>query len=97
MVRAHAPSLCTYISTRTHVFGITDDINPGFEKLCKIEADLSGMKGSLIRTQGADGPYDILEYKIAIQLGGTELCACIEWVEDVSWMRVLSLIFAVDA
>lgn len=65
------------------------EINPGFEKLCRIEADLSGMKDSLIRKQGADGPYDKLKYNIAIQLGGTELRARIEWMENVSWMRVL--------
>lgn len=60
-------------------------MNPGFEKICDLEADLSGMKNSLIRKQGPDGPFDELEFYITIQLGGTELHARIEWVENVSY------------
>lgn len=58
------------------------NINHGFEQHCKIEADLSGMRNSLERKQGADGPYDELGFDIVIRLGGTELHSHMEWVEN---------------
>ncbi|KAF8603201.1 hypothetical protein BDV93DRAFT_493856 [Ceratobasidium sp. AG-I] len=57
------------------------NVNPGFEKLCRVEANLSGMRSALQRRQGGDGPYDMLELFLAIQFGGTELSARIEWQE----------------
>lgn len=63
---------------------LTGNINHGFEQHCKIEADLSGMRNSLERKQGADGPYDELGFDIVIRLGGTELHSHMEWVENVS-------------
>ncbi|KAF8707544.1 ATP binding, partial [Rhizoctonia solani] len=58
------------------------NINPGFEKLCTVEANLAGMRDALIRKVGADGTYEVLEFWLAIQAGGTELCARIEWIEN---------------
>lgn len=59
------------------------NINHGFEKLCQVEANLGGMRNSLIRKAGPDGSYEVLEFYLVIELGGTELCAHIEWVENV--------------
>ncbi|CAE6336881.1 unnamed protein product [Rhizoctonia solani] len=56
--------------------------NHGFEKLCTVEANLSGMRNALIRKMGVDGTYEVLEFWLAIQAGGTELCARIEWIEN---------------
>ncbi|CUA75815.1 ER membrane protein complex subunit 1 [Rhizoctonia solani] len=58
------------------------EINPGFEKLCTVTANLDGKRAALLPRTGADGPYEILEFWLAIQAGGTELCARIEWVEN---------------
>lgn len=58
------------------------DINHGFEKLCKVEADLTSMKSILKRKHGDAGAYDVLQFFLAIELGGTEICARIEWVEN---------------
>ncbi|CAE6523685.1 unnamed protein product [Rhizoctonia solani] len=55
--------------------------NPGFEKLCAVTANLDGKRAALLPRTGADGPYEVLEFWLAIQAGGTELCARIEWVE----------------
>ncbi|KAJ1310673.1 hypothetical protein OPQ81_009200 [Rhizoctonia solani] len=57
-------------------------INPGFEKLCTVTANLDGKRNALIKRTGADGNYEVLEFWLAIQAGGTELCARIEWVEN---------------
>ncbi|KAF8761577.1 ATP binding [Rhizoctonia solani] len=46
------------------------NINPGFEKLCTVEANLAGMRDALIRKVGADGTYEVLEFWLAIQAGG---------------------------
>ncbi|KAH7330579.1 hypothetical protein B0J17DRAFT_580271 [Rhizoctonia solani] len=58
------------------------NVNPGFEKLCTVTANLGGMRGALLPRTGADGRYEVLEFWLAIQAGGTELCARIEWVES---------------
>ncbi|CAE6466461.1 unnamed protein product [Rhizoctonia solani] len=58
------------------------EINPGFEKLCTVTANLGGMRGALLPRTGVDGRYEVLEFWLAIQAGGTELCARIEWVEN---------------
>lgn len=81
------PQISAY--SLTLIIPLTGKKNPGFEKLCVIEADLSGMKNALTQEQGVDGPFNTMEFCIAIQLGGTELCARIEWVENVSCMGVL--------
>lgn len=66
------------------------NINPGFESLCRVRADLSGMEHALQRVNGADGPYDELRFNIAIQLGAIELSARVEWVENVGnpWLHL---------
>lgn len=79
MARTHLPR-----HSFTLMLSGTGEINHGFQKLCKVEADLSHTEGLWTRKQGPDGPYDKLVYTIAIQFGGTELCARIEWVENVS-------------
>ena len=43
------------------------------------------MRNALQRRQGSDGPYDMLELFLAIQFGGTELSARIEWQEKESY------------
>ncbi|KAG8726400.1 hypothetical protein FRC11_000210 [Ceratobasidium sp. 423] len=58
------------------------NINPGFEKLCTVTANLGGKRNALVSRTGADGAYEILEFWLAIQAGGTELCARIEWTEN---------------
>lgn len=57
-----------------------------------IQADLSGMQNAPIQKQGIEGPYNRIVFSIVIQLGGTELCAHIEWVENVSNVEAASLI-----
>lgn len=52
------------------------------------------MEGLWTREQGPDGPYYRLNYTIAIQFGGTELRARIEWVENVSLKGIFLLVFA---
>ena len=42
------------------------------------------MRNALERKQGTDGPYDSLALFLAIQFGGTELSARIEWEEQGS-------------
>ncbi|KDN39664.1 hypothetical protein RSAG8_08692, partial [Rhizoctonia solani AG-8 WAC10335] len=60
---------------------VTFEIAQGFEKLCAVTANLDGKRAALLPRTGADGPYEVLEFWLAIQAGGTELCARIEWVE----------------
>ena len=43
------------------------------------------MRNALQRRQGSDGPYDMLELFLAIQFGGTEPSARIEWREKESF------------
>lgn len=37
-----------------------------------------------MRRRGGDGPFDQLDFNVVIRLGGTELRAHLEWVENVS-------------
>lgn len=67
---------------------LTGGINSGFERLCRVETDLSGLGGVIVRKQGVNGPYDDIQLEIVIQLGGTELCAHMEFIENVSFMRM---------
>lgn len=86
--RWHVPNLevhmCIYGCLSTSLQTLIGRVISGFEELCQVEADLSGLKNSLRRKPGVVGPYDALDFDIVIQLGGTELCAHIEWVEGVS-------------
>ena len=69
---------------------LSGDLAHGFERVCTISADLSGLSGALEQCQGSNGLYWTLYYKIGIQFGGTELQAYLEWTEDVS-PSILSL------
>ncbi|KAF8751777.1 ATP binding [Rhizoctonia solani] len=60
------------------------NLNRGFEQICEVEADLSGMRQALKRKTGPDGEYYRLDYTIALQFGGTEIQAFLEWEQDVS-------------
>ncbi|KAG8793239.1 hypothetical protein FRC12_003456 [Ceratobasidium sp. 428] len=54
-------------------------LNRGYERICEVEADLSGMSRALEKRSGPKGDYYRLEYTIALQFGGTELRAFLEW------------------
>ncbi|KAF8669464.1 ATP binding [Rhizoctonia solani] len=58
------------------------NLNRGFEQICEVEADLSGMRQALKRKTGPDGEYYRLDYTIALQFGGTEIQAFLEWEQD---------------
>ncbi|CAE6366755.1 unnamed protein product, partial [Rhizoctonia solani] len=58
------------------------NLNGGFEQICEIETDLSGMRQALKRKTGPDGEYYCLDYIIALQFGGTEIQAFLEWEQD---------------
>ncbi|KDQ12450.1 hypothetical protein BOTBODRAFT_34427 [Botryobasidium botryosum FD-172 SS1] len=58
-----------------------DNIVPGFRLICEIEADLSGLSGTLARNHGPKGAYWTIEYSIALKFGGTELRASLVWIE----------------
>ncbi|KAF8336893.1 uncharacterized protein EI90DRAFT_3013883 [Cantharellus anzutake] len=55
---------------------------PGFEEICTISADMSGLSGALEECQGVQGKYWKLRFNICIKFGGTELQAYITWTED---------------
>ncbi|KAG8792448.1 hypothetical protein FRC12_006095, partial [Ceratobasidium sp. 428] len=57
-------------------------INKGFEEICQVEADLSGMRQALKKKTGRDGEYYYLDFTMALQFGGTELQAFVEWEQD---------------
>ncbi|QRV77751.1 heat shock protein 70 kDa 12A [Ceratobasidium sp. AG-Ba] len=57
-------------------------INHGYEEICQVEADLSGMRQALKRKTGRDGEYYYLDFTMALQFGGTELQAFVEWEQD---------------
>ncbi|KAG8793238.1 hypothetical protein FRC12_003455 [Ceratobasidium sp. 428] len=56
-------------------------LNKGYELICEVEADLSGIGGTLEKRAGPDGDYYKLAFTIALQFGGTELRAFLEWEE----------------
>ncbi|CCO34430.1 Heat shock 70 kDa protein 12A [Rhizoctonia solani AG-1 IB] len=58
------------------------NMNRGFEQICEVEADLSGMRQALKRKTGRDGEYYYLDFTMALQFGGTELQAFVEWEQD---------------
>jgi len=57
-------------------------INRGYEEICQVEADLSGMRQALKKKTGRDGEYYYLDFTMALQFGGTELQAFVEWEQD---------------
>ncbi|KAG8717792.1 hypothetical protein FRC09_013664 [Ceratobasidium sp. 395] len=70
---------CNYFSNAA--FKI-DNLNKGYEEICEVKVDLSGMGGALEKKKGPDGDYYKISYTIALHFGGTELRAFLEWEED---------------
>ncbi|KAG8793236.1 hypothetical protein FRC12_003453 [Ceratobasidium sp. 428] len=66
------------------IYAWTNDgrLNKGYEKICEIVADLSGMRQTPKKEVGPDGDYYKRGFNIALQFGGTELRAFLEWEED---------------
>lgn len=58
--------------------------NPGFQPLCSVVTCPGDIESALEQEQGADGPFYEVFIDIVIQLGGTELHAHTEWLENVS-------------
>ncbi|KAG8716980.1 hypothetical protein FRC09_014938, partial [Ceratobasidium sp. 395] len=56
-------------------------LSKGYEEVCRVEAGLSGMGNVMRRKTGPDGDYYAVDYTIALQFGGTELRAFLEWEE----------------
>ncbi|KAF8748621.1 ATP binding [Rhizoctonia solani] len=54
-------------------------LEKGFEEVCQIQADLSGMRKGLKKQKGTKGKYYRLDFKVAIQFGDTEMKAFLEW------------------
>lgn len=57
------------------------ETNPGFRKLCHLEADLSDWKGTLVRKYSNTKPKLALEIFLVIRFDGLHLSANIEWEE----------------
>jgi len=62
----------------TNAYG---ELNPGFRKVCRLYADLSGLSGMLRKRKGSSGPYWTIDYDLAIKFGGTEFQAFVQWTE----------------
>ncbi|KAG8716979.1 hypothetical protein FRC09_014937 [Ceratobasidium sp. 395] len=60
----------------------THNLSEGYEKICEVKADLSGMSGALQKKSGPDGDYYEHIFTVVLQFGGTELRAFLEWEED---------------
>lgn len=58
-------------------------INPGFQEVCELSADLTALQGILTEQEGPSGNYWVLKFVVGIRFGGTELEAFIEWEKDV--------------
>ncbi|KDQ12464.1 hypothetical protein BOTBODRAFT_34432 [Botryobasidium botryosum FD-172 SS1] len=58
-----------------------DLIKPGFNHICDVAANLSGLKGALVRRTGPNGAYWTIGFSIALTFGGTELKASLVWEE----------------
>jgi hypothetical protein len=64
-------------------FRFIGDLNPGFKEICRVRADLNGLRGLLVKRMGVQKYYWTLNYKVGIRFGGTELEAFIEWEKKV--------------
>ena len=59
-------------------------IAEGFRSVCKLKADLSGLRRSLSTYATSVGrPYWRIDFEIEIFFGQTTLCANLVWKEDV--------------
>ncbi|KAG8775594.1 hypothetical protein FRC12_001400 [Ceratobasidium sp. 428] len=68
--------------TSGYTINMASNLNPGYEKICEVEADLSGMGGALQKKSGPGGDYYEHIFTVALQFGGTELRAFLEWKAD---------------
>ena len=62
----------------------TANIEPGFEKICTIEADLSNLRGSMNKTTNSKGTWWRVNFEVAFRFGSTALESRIIWKEGVS-------------
>ncbi|ELU36999.1 hypothetical protein AG1IA_08972 [Rhizoctonia solani AG-1 IA] len=89
-VRLESVTMFAYTADGTPNAWLRDpqgNMNRGFEQICEVEADLSGMRQALKRKTGRDGEYYYLDFTMALQFGGTEIQAFVEWEQDVSRLR----------
>lgn len=68
---------------------LVGDLNPGFEQICSVRANLSGLRGRLTKKGGLNGAYWELSYVIGLRFGRTALEAFIEWDEEV-WNHIFN-------
>lgn len=62
------------------------ELHEGFQPVCIVNADISGLRNTLKRRINARGvQYWTLSLDICIIFGRTELEAYIEWVEEVCY------------
>ncbi|QRV90327.1 heat shock protein 70 kDa 12A [Ceratobasidium sp. AG-Ba] len=59
------------------------NVADGFSVICEIHADLSGLRGSLIKERGEYGAYYKLYFDLCLEFGGVELKAYLEWNEKM--------------
>lgn len=57
---------------------------PGFEVVCAIYGDLTGVARLLPPLRGLDGTYYEVKFDVVISFGGTQLEAYARWKEGVS-------------
>lgn len=61
-------------------------MKPRFREVCRLEADLSGLKRSLVaqRNPTTGISYYTVDFTVAVLFGGTTLKARLRWFENVS-------------
>ena len=61
-------------------------MEPRFQEVCQLEADLSGLQRSLVaqRNPITGISYYTVRFTVAVFFGGTTLRANLRWYEDVS-------------
>jgi len=64
-------------------------MKPRFREVCTLEADLSGLQGSLVaqRDPTTGMSYYTVGFTVAVLFGGTTLKAQLRWFENVSVER----------
>ncbi|KDQ09315.1 hypothetical protein BOTBODRAFT_37228 [Botryobasidium botryosum FD-172 SS1] len=56
---------------------------PGFHEVCKVTANLAGLRDSLHEVRGPEGVVWLIKFKIALTFGATELRASILWQDKL--------------
>jgi hypothetical protein len=85
VIRAVSTSQSSYKVGHLNFHLFLGRLNEGFEEICQVQADLSGMHAALVKSTGPDGDYYDLSYSVALRFGGTELLAFVEWEQNVSF------------